>query len=283
MNIVCNLYSQWIAAIRKEMTNTGFDHSGLNDQDCAIRWQSWKRRTIPAGTRTVLKANGFNCPDNLQQGLADLEQAFTTGSDIWPWQSKLIDRPTFEDGLYNDYRVVHFHLGVGFHASGYINRTGVLLFAVVDSASVYEIGIYNHGDWFELDILDVIDANWPHLLDAVTVRGIDVENCPRTREEIKALREANIVTIIKLNSGRITAPPGGGIATDGTSIEAVRSADRWARLLRNGEKAIVASITEQIQQGNMESKDYEVLLHATDDEICGVVEDTHKWTLWKRT
>jgi hypothetical protein len=283
MNISCNLYAQWIAALRQEMTVAGFDHSALSDQDCAITWQSWKRRTVPAGRRTVSKANGFTCPVDLQQGLADLEQAFTTGSPIWPWQSKFIERPTFEDGLYNDYRVVHFHLGVGLHASAYINRTGKLLFAVVDRATVYEIGIYDHGDWFELDILNIIDADWPHLLAAVTLRGIDVQNCPTTREEVKALREAGVVTVIKLKSGRIVAPPGGGITTAGTSIEAVRSADSWAKLLRNGDRAIVASIKEQVQKGNMEPKDYEVVLHATDDEICGVVEDTHKWTLWKRT
>lgn len=283
MNIICNLYSQWIAAIRQEMTNVGFDHSALSDQDCAIRWQAWKRRTVPTGARTVLKASGFNCPSHLQQGLADLEQAFTTGAKIWPWQSKLIDRPAFEDGLYNDYRVVHFHIGVGFETSGYINRTGKLLFAIVDSASVHEIGIYGHGDWYELDILDIIDENWPNLLDAVTIRGLNVSNCARTRDEVKALREAKVVSIIKLNSGRIIAPPGGGIATDGTSIEAVSSTDDWARLLRNGEKAIISSIREQVQKGAMEAKDYEVLLHTTEDKISGVFEDTHRWILWKRT
>ena len=282
MNIVCNLYTQWIAAIHQEMTNAGFDHSGLSDQERAIRWQSWKRRTVPAGKRSVQKAGGFSCPSHLQQGLADLEQAIKSGADIWPWQSKLIDKLSFEDGLYNDYRIVHFHLGEGFHTSGYINRTGELLFAAVDPDAVYEIGIYNHGDWYELDLLDIVDQNWPHLLDPVTIQGFDVANCPTTRDEVKALRDAKVVTIIKLNSGRIVAPPGGGIATDGTSIEAVQSADYWAKLLRNGENAIVANIKEQVQKGTMVSKDYEVLLHATDDEIAGVVNDGFKWTLWKR-
>lgn len=231
----------------------------------------------------VLKASGFNCPSYLlQRGLADLEHSFTFGAEIWPWQSKLIDRPTFEDGLYNDYRVVHFHLGVGFETNGYINRTDELLFAIVDSASVHEIGIYGHVDWYELDILDIIDENWPNLLDVVTIHGLDVSNCARTRDEVKVIREANVVSIIKLNSGRIIAPPGGGIATDGTSNEAVRFTDYWAKLLRNGEKAIVSSIREHVQNGGMESRDYEVILHVTDDEISGVFEDTYKWVLWER-
>jgi hypothetical protein len=283
MEILCNLYSQWIDTIRQEMTNAGFDHSALSDQDCAIKWQAWKRRLVPAGIRTIAKANRFNCPPNLQQGLVNIEQAFITGADIWPWQSKLIDRPSFEDGLYNDYRIVHFHLGIGFDLSGYINRTGTLLFAVVNSATVYEVGIYNHGDWFELDILDIIDANWPDLLDDVTIHSENVANCPATRDEVQALREANIQTIIRLNSGRIVAPPGGGTTMDGTSIEAVRSACYLTKLIHYGEKAIIEDIREQVHQGMMARKDYEVLLKATDNEIAGVVKGIPKWILWKRT
>ena len=55
--------------------------------------------------------------------------------------------------MYNDYRVIRIlHLGIGFETSGYIKRTGPLLFAIVDSASVYEIGLYHHGDWYEFDV-----------------------------------------------------------------------------------------------------------------------------------
>ncbi len=282
MNITCNLYDQWIAAIREELTNASFDHSGVADQDCAIMWQAWKRRTVRPGSRRILKTSGFSCPAALQTGLDDLEAALSTGAPVWPWQSKLIDRPTREDGLYNDYAVVHFHLGTGAEANGYISRTNELFFAVVDSSFVYEIGIYRHGDWWELDIIDLIDANWPSLLDRVTFRALDVANCPRTREEVKALREANLVSILKLKSGRIVAPLGGGMASNGTSIEAVRSADSWAQVLRNGEKMIVANIEDQIRQGTMQDSDYTVLFHATDDEIAGVIGKTHKWILWKK-
>jgi len=133
-----------------------------------------------------------------------------------------------------------------------------------------------------LDILEAIDANWPSLLDRVTLHGLDVAISPRTREEVKALRKAKVVPFFRLNSGRIIAPPGGGIASDGTSIEAVRSADSWAKVLRNGEKMIVANIEDQIQQGAMQDGDYTVRFHATDDGIAGVIGKTHKWILWKK-
>ncbi len=235
-----------------------------------------------AQKRTIQRAKDFQCPPELQQGLADLEQAFSNGADIWPWQSKLIDRPSVEDGMYNDYRVIHFHLGIGFETSGYIKRTGPLLFAIVDSASVYEIGLYHHGDWYEFDVLNIVDENWPHLLDPVTIRGIDVANCPQTRDEVKAFRKANILSVIRLKSGRLVAPPGGGTAGDGTSVEAVTSADRWAKLLRNGEQLISANIREQVQAGTLPSRDYEIHLDATDDEIAGVDDAGSRWIIWRR-
>ena len=282
MKITCNLYSQWIAALRAEITKAGGDDSDFGDQDCAIRWQSWMRRIVPPAKRTIEKADSFSCPGPLQQGLDGLEKAFSNGAEVWPWQSKLIDQPSFEDGLFNDYRVVHFHLGSGTDKGGYISRTNELLFAVVDATSVYEIGIYAHGDWYELDILDIIDRNWPELLNAVTLQGVSDVKCPTTREEVQILREGNVNSIMKLASGRIIAPPGGGMATDGTSVEAVRGSDVWARVLRNGENLIRDNIQDQVSKGLMPEQDFDVRLHMTADEIAGVAGG-QKWILWKRT
>ena len=172
-------------------------------------------------------------------------------------------------------------MGQGFQSNGYIDRTGDLLFAIVDVHSVYEIGIYHHGDWYEFDLLDIIDQNWPVFLDRYTINGIDLQKYPTTRDEVKKLRQANVVSIFKLPSGRIVAPPGGGVSTDATSVDAVNAANYWAKLLRNGAKFIKDDIRKQVMSGTMADKDYEVFLHATDSEIAGFV-DCYKWVLWKR-
>lgn len=281
MGITCDLYRQWIDAIRGELAKVGFDHSGLPDQDCAIAWQSWQRRKVRACPRKIYKTKSFVCPTHLQGGLVRLEQSFASGTDIWPWQSKQIDKPTSEDGLYNDYSIQHFHLGDSTESSGFATRTKELLFALITADAVFEVGIYNHGDWYELDILDIIDDNWPKLLDRVTITGIDAVNCPSTREEVKKIRAAHLVSLMKLKSGRYIAPLGGGVATNGTSIDAVRAAYFWAKAIRNGERLIVDDIVSQIKSGALPDVDHVVLLHATDDIICGVMEG-QKWTLWKK-
>jgi hypothetical protein len=282
MKITCDLYSDWIKAIRREFTNQGYAHEGLSDQDCAIQWQSWNRRLIPTRARTIERADTFSCPPEHKKGLDSLESAFANGNEIRPWQSKLVEKISYEDGLLNDFGVFHFHLGETVDNSGYIKRTGPLLFAIVRYSTVYEIGIYNHGDWYEFDILNIIDRNWPYLLDPVTLKGLDIAYSPQTKQQIKALRQANICSMIKLDSGRIVIPMGGGAATDGTSFDAVRSADYWAKFLRDADKLIIENVEQRILKGVLLAKDYHVHLHATDSEIAGVVEDKLRIVVWKK-
>jgi hypothetical protein len=283
MKITCDLYADWIASIRQELTNAGFDHSALTEQDCAICWQSWNRRQVLTKVRAIKRADVFLCPHEHQSGLHALEAAVQAGNEIWPWQSKMIDRVSYEDGLLNDFGVLHFHLGATFESSGYVARTGPLLFAIVRDDAIYEIGVFNHGDWYELDILTTIDRNWPNLLDPVTIKGaIRTAHTPKNREEIKALRSANVCPIITLASGRIIFPIGGGNATDGTSNDAVHSADYWANFLRNADDTLIEQVRQLVRKGDLPSKDYIIRLQATGDEIAGMVEDKLKIILWRR-
>ena len=199
-----------------------------------------------------------------------------------PWQSKLIERVPYEDGLLNDFGVLHFDLGDAIDNSGFIKRTGPLLFAIVRDDTVYEIGVYEHGQWFELDILNTIDENWPELLDPVTLKSVELAYKPKNREEIKALREGNICSVIALKSGRAISPLGGGVATNGTSNDAVELADYWAKYLDNADKVIIAAVEEAVRKGELAPKDYHVRLYSTPDEIAGIVEEGFKIIVWKK-
>ena len=61
--------------------------SMINIRDPVAVLETTPRR---AQKRTIQRAKDFQCPPELQQGLADLEQAFSNGAYIWPWQSKLL-------------------------------------------------------------------------------------------------------------------------------------------------------------------------------------------------
>jgi hypothetical protein len=87
--------------------------------------------------------------------------------------------------------------------------------------------------------------------------------------------------MIKLGRGRIIFSPGGGVATDGASIQAARAANFSVRDLRYFEKYIIDDIKERVAKGQMTVKDYVIDLHVTMDEISAVTDGQYKWILWK--
>lgn len=282
--INCNLYNQYIAGIRKEFDAVSFKHSSYSDDDCAIYWEQWSMRKIPVRKRNIEKAKSFNCPSHLVTGLSDLETAINNGNPLWPWQSKGINRITPPDGLYFDFKVAHFHLGKGLDGNGYITRTKELLFALVTVDTFFEIGIYNHGEWYEFDILNIIDDNWPQLLDNVTHNGIaGVAHIANTRKEIQELREAYINSVRQISSGRIIVPPGGDVtlSKNGISTYAIRNALKLRKIFRDGEKQVREWILAEIKKGNLTQKDYSVELYMTDQEIAGIIDSSIKITIRK--
>ena len=60
---------------------------------------------------------------------------------------------------------------------------------------------------------------------------------PPTDTQIADMRRANICVMHELAPGMVYAPVGGGYATDGTSINVVRSNDALVRQLRDTEDA----------------------------------------------
>lgn len=267
--------------IRGEFSSRGFDHSKLDDQECVVRWQSWNLRIVTAKVRSIQAADTFSCPPEHQKGLDGLNAAFRDGKELLRWQSKLVEKIRFEDGLLNDFGVHHFHLGETIGASGYIERTGPLLFAVVRDDVVYEAGIYHHGEWYDFEILNTIDRNWPSLLEPVTLKGVVPATTFRDRDDLKRLREANINPVLQLDSGRVIVCPGWGSAMDGTSFEAVTSADHWAKFLRNADKGVMEQVNKWIADGTLPPKDYRVALDASDSEIAALVENW-RILLWRK-
>jgi hypothetical protein len=282
MAITCNLYEQWISSIRTNFSEHGFDPSAYDDRECAVRWWSWQRRTVKPRKRQILRAGTFTCPPALRTGLSEFERAVLDGEPLWPWKSKFIDDHSYEDQMFNDFGLLHFHLGNGLGSGGYVNRTGELLFALVTRDSVHEVGIFNHQDWFELDLLNIVEANWPALLDSYAVPALSLAWAPQSADEVRKMRKANINMTFALDSGRYIQSPGGGQASDGTSVEAVTSAIHWTKLFKRMESKILEDIRLLIQEGTLEDKANTVVLELNEAQVSAFLPDTHRWILWKR-
>lgn len=261
LNINCNFYEQYITQVRNDLEAIGYDHSNLSNKDCLVTWFDWKIRIVNPGIRTIKKSDTFNCLTHLELGLSKLEKAFKTNEAIWPWQSKRIEDVQYLDGLFADWGILHFHLGTDLKTDGYIDRTGRLLYAIVTQNTVYEIGIYSHNDWYEYDILNIVERNWPDLLGPYILKDvIDVLNPISSREDVKSSRIAKINRAIKLNSGRIVFSPGGGITLGNTSVKASLHAINISKEMREWEKIVSSDITTLVNNGKLEDKDYNITL-----------------------
>lgn len=153
------------------------------------------------------------------------------GHDLRPFQSGQINHAGKPDKLLSDWRIQHFHLGRRKAGSEFCERTGQLLYATVLPNRVYAIQVMDHKSFSEIELLEIIEANWPDYLDRFTFKNlVDIEPVP-TSSDIKTLRDGNVQSFVKLSSGRIIGPPGGGYSTAGTSTEGAEAARNLFRQL----------------------------------------------------
>ena len=124
------------------------------------------------------------------------------------------------DGLLWDFGMHHFHLSKNFETSGFVERAGYLLFAVITQKDAYFVDVRAHPEkrglgWVSQDLLKILYSNWPELVESKILRG--VSGTELTDEEIQELRRKNCNHVTELG-GNAIAPIGGGMMADGSSL-----------------------------------------------------------------
>lgn len=210
--------------------------AGATADDIALLYLNALKRRITVAPRTVIQSKEFTCPAAEQAGLAALESKVRTGTDIKPHLSRLLKRLSFDDSLLNDWGVYHIHLGTVLEADGYIQRTGPVLFALITGAEFYEINVFSHQQWSNLDVVEIIHGNWPNLISKYRLPVAGPPQHVPNSVDITALRKGNVNANIVMKDGTVYAPIGGGYANDGTSNEVVFLMHRLKKSVRNLEK-----------------------------------------------
>lgn len=216
-------------------------------------------KTVRTAPRTVRKSKEFDNKLRLldlskQRAAADIIQKIENGEDINPHLSKSSVKPKETDGLRADWNIYHLHISN--HKKNVSDKfyahTGPVMFVQIAATEVYFIDIYSHGSgfpetWTRQELLKIVNENWPHLLDPFRLKSVSAVAHAPTDLELKQLRGGNVSTIIQVGSSFI-APPGGGLATDGTPIINVERAHRTLHLIKNLEKWVLDNI-KQIKSG----------------------------------
>lgn len=240
-----DFFEDVLIGLQREMANEGVTLPLYSKSDAVItlaRCAEYKMRRIGINKRTVQISNHLkNSIEYARHKAAidNLEKLSELGSDVSPYQSKTIDRFEYSELLLFDWGIQHLHLGTVQSGQQFSSRTGPLLFAMYKNTEAYFIAILDHGKWAELDLLNIVESDWPQLLDPYTIKGISGISPIPTQEETLELRKAGVMTMQQLASGRILSSIGGGITTAKTSVRAMTEAQQLARLLHRAEDAVI--------------------------------------------
>lgn len=257
MNVQMDFVSDWQEINIREMQAEGLQFPASTSKDLlVIRYLNYERKKGgEAHPRKVHFSKEFACPPSVQNGLNKLVHVLENGQDISPYLSTRVDNVNYLDGLFNDWEILHLHLGERPHPRNprFIERTNELLFLILKQDNAYLINVFDHKvSWANKSILQTIQDNWPSLIEWCILRGISLERNV-TMEEHFELRKAGINVMMELTdkNGKsvVITPPGLGITTSGDSIQDVREYDRMVHAFRKVEQWAKQNISKIIPSG----------------------------------
>ena len=245
MNIQIDLLRDLGNGIRVEMSAKGYDVSALQNDNhkTLVAWSKSNRWAIPCRPRQVFKACGFD-PAGHEIGVANLEQAILHGRDLRTYQTSKFTDINASDGLLDHWGIHHFHLGIETNPrSGLVRRTKHILLARIADDCAYFLKVAPHGSdspdtWYQLELLEILHANWPESIESARARGVTEVQHKLSDQDIKALRRAHVTVSLQLADGTVYIEPNIGTFGDGTHWDDLTFANRTTRAARMIEQRV---------------------------------------------
>jgi len=275
-----NFYKDWVEYLRLQMISSGYkiDPKTPDDEIEMMSFNLGKRR-IRSCRRQVFIAKGFTCPEEHKEVLERIKETVQTGVPLTPYQSKaVLEKPSAKDGLLFDWDIHHLHLGKTMDSDGFVARTKDLLFVRVTNTAVFFLSVGSHGDWGEIELLEIIHRNWPETIVHQKMKELVIEpgGVAPTSDEIVKLRKG-IYMLSVLSDGTAYSPPGGGIATSGDSVDAVSGMNNYRRWIRGLQKYAERRMNEYLvkarKKGWKPGKPIHVHLGFVDNEPYAVIPE----------
>lgn len=221
MKIIHDLIHDWHELLRDTLKNEyNFDDAiidSLSEDDLPFKIIYLEERRIIAKPRTLHESLAFNCPPDMVDGWNKLKASIENGDNLIPYLSKGINNLDYQDKMLNEWGIYHFHLGENM-SEGFIERTGPLLYAFVTEQDIYAIDVYNHNEWAEETILQVIHDNWPHLISGYKASNVLKTSDTITPAQRISLRKVNANSFFTTTDGTVYMPTGGGSVASGYNL-----------------------------------------------------------------
>lgn len=238
-----------------------------------------KPRNVILSKELKLKISDKKIPKKYITALKTIIEEFKRGGDLNPCLSKhFAFQPKNQDGLLYDWKIQHLHLSTEkWSSTDYLNkRTEYELIFYLNDNDVYLIDIRKHphkAEWADEDFINILEKNWPELLKNYRLDFFSSTD-EITMEDRSEFRKKGVFTFIEANS-KVYIPPGGGIASDKSSISANMEKNHILEILNNFESDVKdGSIEMSMGDGSTLPKSPEFKLIVYDDELCVHEEKT---------
>ncbi|WP_437741862.1 hypothetical protein WMF39_40725 [Sorangium sp. So ce1504] len=205
--------------------------AGLDANEACIILFKVLGRTIPMRSRIVKRSRELNARDlttDQVTALQTIEAESLGGLNLNHRLTRKFWNADFDDLLLNDWSIQHLHLGPpGGGPKGLSGGMKELLFVMVRPDELYFIDLLDHDAFAEQQLVEIVHANWPELLNPYRIRATLHFGPQPTPEERKEARKAGLTMFLQMKDGTNYRAPGGGQATSRDSIRAVEQADAF--------------------------------------------------------
>lgn len=282
MEVRINVFGDYAQILRKRLTdNIGYSKSSVDsiqdDDGIVLTYFRVLRRLVSNVPRTIFKAEGFVCPPEHVDALAQIERKIRNGESIVPYLSRRVLDVSYNDALLNDWGIQHLHLGTSMsnkpkHRGLLIEETKELLYVYFTEQCAYLIKILGHGtDFADQVLVQTIHDNWPEVLEQYRDPNI-ISMYPKdlTITDRYRLRKANLnVGVVTVSDGTTYVMIGGAVATSGDNMFDVARTNylhHWADDLTKDVKTKMSDIMAELKERDLEIVEPIVLRLWIDDD-----------------
>lgn len=191
-------------------------------QRSVLDWLHFRARSIPQRSRDVIVSPEVQAKVKDYPAILKISDELSQGKDVSPWLSDTVRKRAADpkaDMLFNDWQIIHFHLGDLFVANNKIDRTSDLLFAFIAADHAVLLDVRPHRSWAMRDLLRILLKVSPKDMTRFEIHGMVRLTNSRTDDEILQIRQAGQSVFIELD-GRFFMP-GLGISTSKHSTRIV--------------------------------------------------------------
>lgn len=237
-----SLQEDFLKLMCKKLPQMGYPHIGHADD--IYQLFNIIKRNIKCVPRNVVHSKQFSCPIEYSFALQEFEKKVTNGEDLTPFMSEKILLPNYNDLLLNDWGIHHFHLSRRYRPDGFVQRNTLQILAYVSDSTVYMIQVYPHNAqnlYAKQEMIQIINENWPELIEAYCLKDAYLPD-PLDDNTYELYRKAHISTFVQVGTKGLCSSFGGGYASNGFSVEALRNGDFWKKRFTMFEKITLSNV-----------------------------------------